>query len=56
MPAERSLTACQHLQAWPSTIRTVYGDQDRYETTYFAPFKARASSVSSCMVGLVIGW
>mmetsp|Transcript_8924 Transcript_8924/g.26779 ORF Transcript_8924/g.26779 Transcript_8924/m.26779 type:complete len:721 (-) Transcript_8924:858-3020(-) len=26
-------------QAWPSTIRTVYGDQDRYETTYFAPFK-----------------
>ena len=25
--------------AWPSTIRTIYGDQDRFETTYFAPFK-----------------
>ena len=28
-------------QAWPSTIRTIYGDQERFETTYFAPFKAR---------------
>jgi AMP-binding enzyme len=28
-------------QAWPSTIRTVYGDHERYETTYFAPFKVR---------------
>ena len=25
--------------AWPSTIRTIFGDQDRFETTYFAPFK-----------------
>jgi len=25
-------------QSWPSAIRTVYGDQDRFETTYFAPF------------------
>ena len=25
--------------AWPSTIRTIYGDQDRFETTYFAHFK-----------------
>lgn len=24
--------------SWPSAIRTVYGDQDRFETTYFAPF------------------
>ncbi len=34
----RYLRACL-LQAWPSTIRTVFGDQERYETTYFAPFK-----------------
>ena len=27
--------------AWPSTIRTIYGDQDRFETTYFAPFKVQ---------------
>lgn len=26
-------------QAWPSTIRTIFGDQERYETTYFGPFK-----------------
>lgn len=25
-------------QSWPSNIRTVYGDHERYETTYFAPF------------------
>lgn len=25
-------------QAWPSTLRTIYGDHDRYETNYFAPF------------------
>jgi len=24
--------------SWPSAIRTVYGDQERFETTYFAPF------------------
>ena len=26
-------------QSWPAAIRTVYGDQDRFETNYFAPFK-----------------
>eukprot|EP01025_Chloroclados_australasicus_P031013 TRINITY_DN3128_c0_g1_i4.p1 TRINITY_DN3128_c0_g1~~TRINITY_DN3128_c0_g1_i4.p1 ORF type:complete len:702 (-),score=75.22 TRINITY_DN3128_c0_g1_i4:641-2746(-) len=25
--------------SWPSAIRTIYGDQERYETTYFKPFK-----------------
>jgi acetyl-CoA synthetase len=25
-------------QAWPATLRTVYGDHDRYETNYFKPF------------------
>eukprot|EP00879_Flechtneria_rotunda_P010550 GHRR01011030.1.p1 GENE.GHRR01011030.1~~GHRR01011030.1.p1 ORF type:complete len:632 (+),score=174.59 GHRR01011030.1:389-2284(+) len=25
-------------QAWPGTLRTVYGDHDRYETNYFKPF------------------
>lgn len=29
--------------AWPSTIRTIFGDQDRFETTYFAPFKVTSS-------------
>ena len=29
--------------AWPSSIRTIYGDQDRFETTYFAPFKVHPS-------------
>ena len=27
------------MQAWPATIRGVYGDQERYEATYFAPYK-----------------
>eukprot|EP00892_Ulva_mutabilis_P006453 jgi/Ulvmu1/417/UM001_0424.1 len=26
-------------QAWPSTIRAVYGDPDRYEATYFSAYK-----------------
>jgi acetyl-CoA synthetase len=25
-------------QGWPSCVRTVYGDHQRYETVYFAPF------------------
>jgi acetyl-CoA synthetase len=25
-------------QAWPATLRTVYGDHERYETNYFKPF------------------
>ncbi|KAI8475041.1 MAG: acetyl CoA synthetase [Monoraphidium minutum] len=25
-------------QGWPSCLRTVYGDHDRYQTNYFAPF------------------
>jgi len=25
-------------ESWPSAIRTVYGDQDRFETTYFSAF------------------
>lgn len=32
--------------AWPSTIRTIYGDQDRFETTYFAPFKVDPPTTS----------
>jgi acetyl-CoA synthetase len=28
--------------AWPSTLRTIYGDHDRYETTYFKPFPVSA--------------
>jgi len=26
-------------EPWPSTMRTIYGDQARFETAYFAPFK-----------------
>ena len=26
-------------QGWPGAIRTIFGDQERFETTYFAPFK-----------------
>jgi non-ribosomal peptide synthetase component E (peptide arylation enzyme) len=26
------------VQAWPSTLRTVYNDHDLYETNYFKPF------------------
>ena len=29
-------------QAWPAAIRTIFGDQERFETTYFAPFKVRS--------------
>jgi acetyl-CoA synthetase len=25
-------------QSWPSALRTIYRDQERFETTYFAPF------------------
>ncbi len=25
-------------QPWPSTLRTVYGDHERYQSNYFAPF------------------
>lgn len=24
--------------SWPSAFRTLYGDHERYETTYFKPF------------------
>ena len=34
---------CQGLlcirRSWPSVMRTIYGDHERYETTYFAPCK-----------------
>jgi acyl-coenzyme A synthetase/AMP-(fatty) acid ligase len=32
------LSASSLMQAWPSTLRTVYGDHERYETNYFKPF------------------
>jgi len=35
-------------QGWPSTIRTIYGDQERFETTYFAPFKGYYFSGDGC--------
>ena len=42
--------------SWPSTLRTVYGDHARYETTYFAPFKERparrAEASTPCGAGV----
>ena len=34
-------------QAWPATIRTIKGDHDRFQQTYFSAFQARAASHSS---------
>ena len=34
-----SVTSAVLACSWPSVLRTIYGDQNRYETTYFAPFK-----------------
>eukprot|EP00271_Cylindrocystis_brebissonii_P002601 TRINITY_DN13356_c0_g1_i1.p1 TRINITY_DN13356_c0_g1~~TRINITY_DN13356_c0_g1_i1.p1 ORF type:complete len:779 (+),score=110.03 TRINITY_DN13356_c0_g1_i1:48-2339(+) len=34
--------------AWPSMFRTLYGDHERYETTYFAPFKGFYFSGDGC--------
>eukprot|EP00891_Asterochloris_glomerata_P004542 jgi/Astpho2/4542/Aster-00128 len=33
---------------WPSTLRTVYGDHARFETTYFEPFKGYYFSGDGC--------
>lgn len=32
-------------QAWPATIRTIKGDHDRFQQTYFSAFQARAVSL-----------
>lgn len=29
-------------KSWPSTLRTLFGDHARYETTYFQPFKVNS--------------
>ena len=56
LPAQELHGPCEGYlcikQAWPSTIRTIYGDQERFETTYFAPFKARPTAASpvTCLV------
>ena len=34
--------------AWPGMMRTLQGDHDRYETTYFAPFKGFYFSGDGC--------
>ncbi len=35
-------------QAWPATLRTVYGDHERYETNYFKPFPGYYFSGDGC--------
>ena len=48
MQANEQQGACQGLLAmkhsWPSTLRTIYGDHERYEVTYFAGFKVGLAS------------
>lgn len=34
--------------SWPSTLRTLFGDHERYETTYFAPFKGYYFTGDGC--------
>ena len=34
-------------QAWPATIRTIKGDHDRFQQTYFSAFQAWAASHAS---------
>ena len=36
--AQCRLRFIEGVCSWPSVLRTVYGDQERYETTYFAPY------------------
>lgn len=33
---------------WPGAFRTLYGDAERYETTYFAPFPGYYFSGDGC--------
>lgn len=35
-------------QPWPSTLRTVYNDQERYEQTYFGPFQGYYFTGDGC--------
>uniref|UniRef100_K3Y5J6 Acetate--CoA ligase n=1 Tax=Setaria italica TaxID=4555 RepID=K3Y5J6_SETIT len=35
-------------KSWPGAFRTLYGDQDRYETTYFKPFAGYYFSGDGC--------
>ena len=39
---------------WPSTLRTVYGDHARFETTYFEPFKVAFTASASAATGLSV--
>ena len=39
--------------AWPGMMRTLQGDHDRYETTYFAPFKGFYFSGDGCRRSVV---
>ena len=35
-------------KSWPGAFRTLYGDKDRYETTYFKPFAGYYFSGDGC--------
>lgn len=34
--------------SWPGAFRTLYGDHERYETTYFKPFSGYYFSGDGC--------
>lgn len=35
-------------RSWPGAFRTLYGDHERYETTYFKPFAGYYFSGDGC--------
>ncbi|VAH47530.1 unnamed protein product [Triticum turgidum subsp. durum] len=47
MPGECSGYLCIK-KSWPGAFRTLYGDKDRYETTYFKPFSGYYFSGDGC--------
>lgn len=39
--------------SWPGAFRTLYGDHERYETTYFKPFPGYYFSGDGCSRSVV---
>lgn len=38
--------------SWPGALRTLYGDRERYETTYFKPFPGYYFTGDGCIRSL----
>ena len=41
--------------SWPSMFRDLYGNHQRYEETYFSPFKVRTTS-ARCGLRIAVRW